>query len=136
MSSTENKENEATATTTVVGSSQASDISTPPPEKADDVKQSVDLERFGERHGYALDEAVLKQQLGLDEHAVLKKDSTGRVLIPQPSDDPRDPLNWSPWKKRSILVMLAIASFTCDYSAATGASALLAQAAQWHISPT
>lgn len=31
--------------------------------------------------------------------------------------------------------MLAIASFTCDYSAATGASALLVQAETWHISP-
>ena len=86
-------------------------------------------------NGYALDETVLRQQLGLPEDAVLKKDATGRVLIPQPSDDPNDPLNWSVWKKRSILIMLAVASFTCDYSAATGASALLAQAEQWHISP-
>lgn len=124
------------ANATVIPSSQASDISTPPPEKSNgEGSTPVDLERLGERHGYALDEAVLKQQLGLDAGAVLKKDSTGRVLIPQPSDDPRDPLNWSVWKKRCILVMLAVASFTCDYSAATGASALLPQAAQWHITP-
>lgn len=123
------------ATTTVIGSSQASDISSPPPEKVEVDGKAPDLERFGERNGYALDEEVLKQQLGLDANAVLKKDPTGRVLIPQPSDDPRDPLNWSPWKKRSILIMLAVASFTCDYSAATGASALLPQAAQWRISP-
>lgn len=121
-------------TTNVTASSQASDISTPPPEKTSGTQQ-VDLERLGEQHGYALDEAVLKSQLGLPADAVLKKDSTGRVLIPQPSDDPNDPLNWPVWRKRLVLVMLAIASFTCDYSAATGASALLAQAAQWHISP-
>lgn len=120
--------------TTVTASSQASDISTPPPEKTTGTQQ-VDLERLGEQHGYALDEAVLKQQLGLPADAVLKKDATGRVLIPQPSDDPNDPLNWPVWRKRLVLVMLAVASFTCDYSAATGASALLAQAAQWHISP-
>lgn len=118
---------------TVVASSVASDISTPPPEKADGSHKPVDLEHLG---AYALDEAVLKQQLGLPPHAVLKKDSTGRVLIPQPSDDPRDPLNWSVWQKRMVLIMLGIAAFTCDYSAATGASALLAQAAEWHISPT
>lgn len=121
-------------TTAVVASSQTSEISVPPPEKFTGEKP-IDLERFGEQHGYALDENVLKQQLGLPADAVLKKDSTGRVLIPQPSDSPRDPLNWSVWKKRSILVMLAIASFTCDYSAATGASALLVQAETWHISP-
>ncbi|KAK5076937.1 hypothetical protein LTR64_005583 [Lithohypha guttulata] len=121
-------------TTTITASSRASDTSTPPPEKSE-ATQPVDLERLGEQHGYALDETVLKQQLGLPADAVLKKDSTGRVLIPQPSDDPRDPLNWSVLQKRLVLVMLAVASFTCDYSAATGASALLAQAAQWHITP-
>ena len=124
--------------TTVTASSQASDISTPPPEKAKSARSGseiVDIEKFGEQHGYALDENVLKHQLGLPAGAVLKKDSTGRVLIPQPSDSPLDPLNWSPWKKRSILIMLAFASFTCDYSAATGASALLVQAETWRISP-
>ncbi|KAK5952314.1 hypothetical protein OHC33_006787 [Knufia fluminis] len=120
--------------TRVTASSHGSDISTPPPEKST-TDQPIDLERLGEQHGYALDETVLKQQLGLPADAVLKKDATGRVLIPQPSDSPLDPLNWSPWKKRSILIMLAIASFTCDYSAATGASALLVQAETWHISP-
>ncbi len=120
--------------TTITASSHDSDISTPPPEKSTG-DQHIDLERLGEQHGYALDETVLKQQLGLPANAVLKKDSTGRVLIPQPSDSPLDPLNWSPWKKRSILIMLAIAAFTCDYSAATGASALLVQAETWHISP-
>lgn len=121
-------------TTTHVTSSQASDISTPPPEKGSST-QAIDLERLGEEKGYALDEAVLKQHLGLAPDAVLKKSPKGVVLIPQPSDDPRDPLNWSVWKKRAILTMLAISSFTSDYSAATGASALLAQAAEWHISP-
>lgn len=120
--------------TTVTASSQASDISTPPHEKTTGT-EPVDLERLGEQHGYALDEAVIKTQLGLPADAVLKKDATGRVLIPQPSDDPNDPLNWPVWRKRLVLVMLAVASFTCDYSAATGATALLVQAEQWHISP-
>lgn len=126
--STETKE----ATTDI--NSHHSSASSPPSEKVENV-ENLDLERLGEYQGYSLDETVLKQQLGLADTAVLKKDSTGRVLIPQPSDDPNDPLNWSPWRKRSILIMLSCAAFTCDYSAATGASALLVQATEWHISP-
>lgn len=117
---------------TQVTSSQVFDISTLNPEHE---ATTIDLERLGEEEGYALDEAVLRQRLGLLSDAVLKKSPEGIILIPQPSDDPRDPLNWSSGRKRGILVMLVIASFTCDYSAATGASALLAQAEQWHISP-
>ncbi|BGP07936.1 putative MFS-type transporter [Rhodotorula toruloides] len=29
----------------------------------------------------------------------LKRDKNGIVLVPQPSDDPRDPLNWPTWKR-------------------------------------
>lgn len=51
------------------------------------------------------------------------------VLIPQPSDDPRDPLNWSPLKKHVILVIISFAAFLPDYGSATGAVTLIAQAA-------
>ncbi|KAL6716339.1 hypothetical protein ACLMJK_005905 [Lecanora helva] len=43
----------------------------------------------------------------------LKYDRTGHVpiiLVPQPSDDPNDPLNWPLWKRDSILVILSILS--------------------------
>lgn len=95
--------------------------SPPSPEKAprsDAV--GLDLERIGEEQGYVLDEALLKQKLGLAADAHLKKAPDGTVLIPQPTDDPRDPLNWSPWKKRSVMIMLGMVAFTSDYSAATG----------------
>lgn len=39
------------------------------------------------------------------------KGSTGahRVLVPQPSDDPHDPLNWSPfWKSTTIFCATAV----------------------------
>ncbi|KAH7067470.1 major facilitator superfamily domain-containing protein [Paraphoma chrysanthemicola] len=32
------------------------------------------------------------------------------ILQPQPSDNPNDPLNWSKWRKESIMVLLAFAS--------------------------
>lgn len=45
----------------------------------------VDLDRLGEENGYVLDEATLKQRLGLPDDAVLKKAKDGKtVLIPQP----------------------------------------------------
>lgn len=43
----------------------------------------------------------------------LKYDHTGStpvVLVPQPSDDPNDPLNWPLWKRDLIVVLLSIAS--------------------------
>jgi hypothetical protein len=50
------------------------------------------------------------------------------VLIPQPSDDPRDPLNWSPVKKHVILFIISFAAFLPDYGSATGAVTLIPQA--------
>ena len=35
----------------------------------------------------------------------LKYDKTGKiVLVPQPSDDPNDPLNWPRWRKEVFLL--------------------------------
>ena len=47
----------------------------------------------------------------LDSH--LKYDTSGAVpiiLVPQPSDDPNDPLNWPLWKRDLTLVILSILS--------------------------
>lgn len=96
---------------------------------------TVDLDRIGETEGYVLDEAQLRAKLGLAPDVPLKKSKEGIVLIPQPTADPEDPLNWSRLKKTLILVVIAVNACTADYSAATGASALIPQAQQWHISP-
>ncbi|EXJ73904.1 uncharacterized protein A1O5_02198 [Cladophialophora psammophila CBS 110553] len=48
----------------------------------------------------------LKRGKGKDEHI---------VLVPQPSDDPNDPLNWSPLKKLRALVIVCFG--TCLYAA-------------------
>jgi len=39
------------------------------------------------------------------------------VLIPQPSDDPRDPLNWSFKRKAAILLVLSFCAFGGDFQA-------------------
>jgi MFS family permease len=39
----------------------------------------------------------------------LKTDSTGQtVLVPQPSDDPNDPLNWPAWRRDLILLIISL----------------------------
>lgn len=96
---------------------------------------TTDLERAAETDGYLLDENAVREKYGLSAADVLKKSSDGKVLIPQPTDSPEDPLNWPRWKKMTILVVLVANAFTADYSAATGASALLPQAEEWHLSP-
>ena len=99
------------------------------------VTVAPDLERAAETDGYILDESRVKETYGISAESPLKKSGDGKVLIPQPTDAPEDPLNWPRWKKAAILIVLAANAFTSDYSAATGASALLPQAEQWRISP-
>jgi hypothetical protein len=41
----------------------------------------------------------LKHGRGKDAHI---------VLSPQPSEDPNDPLNWSPWRKNMIILILSL----------------------------
>jgi MFS family permease len=95
-----------------------------------------DLEQRAEHEGYILDEAGIRAAYGLSADAALKKSADGKVvLIPQPTASPQDPLNWSSWRKAAVLAVLAANAFTADYTAATGASALLPQAEEWRISP-
>jgi hypothetical protein len=89
---------------------------------------NLDLDHIGETQGYVLDEATLRRQLGLSADAKLKTTEDGKtVLIPQPSDDPRDPLNWPAWRKHVTLLVICIAGAMGDYGSATGAITLLPQ---------
>lgn len=81
------------------------------------------LHEFQENEGYVVD----AEEAGVGT-AKLAKDGRTR-LIPQPSDDPNDPLNWSTTKKHIILFIIAFASFLPDYGSATGAVTLIPQAA-------
>lgn len=48
----------------------------------------------------------------VDEAVHNLKHGTGRnshiVLSPQPSEDPNDPLNWKPWRKELIIMILSL----------------------------
>lgn len=50
-------------------------------------------------------------------------------LIPQPSEDPNDPLNWSKRRKHIYLFIISFIAFLPDFGSATGAVTLLPQAA-------
>mgnify|MGYP001569924542 CR=1 FL=1 len=58
------------------------------------------------------------------------------ILLPQPSDDPRDPLNWSEWRKTCILLILAAAAFGGDFQSGAGTPLLEPQALEWGMTLT
>lgn len=66
-------------------------------------------------------EYVVKQNtVGGDGEAAkqpghLKTDKNGTVLIPQPSQDPHDPLNWSWMKKHAVFASLLPGCFLTDW---------------------
>ncbi|KAI0177953.1 major facilitator superfamily domain-containing protein [Pestalotiopsis sp. NC0098] len=67
-------------------------------------------------------------------HGAVKLAKDGHTrLIPQPSDDPNDPLNWSSRKKNICLFIVAATALLPDYGSATGAVTLLPQAAEWNM---
>lgn len=81
-----------------------------------------DIHEYNEREGYVIDLAA--------ETGNVKLAADGHTrLIPQPSDDSNDPLNWSWTKKHVVLFIVSFAAFLPDYGSATGAVTLLPQAA-------
>lgn len=86
------------------------------------------IHEFRENEGYIVD-----AEAGAANVKVAKDGHTR--LIPQPSDDANDPLNWSRSKKHIILLVVSIASFLPDYGSATGAVTLIPQAAEWGMTP-
>ncbi|KAL1980470.1 hypothetical protein VTN96DRAFT_4127 [Rasamsonia emersonii] len=91
--------------------------------------EKIDLDRLGEQEGYILDAQAFRE----GHHATdLKLAADGKtVLIPQPNEDPNDPLNWSQARKHAILFIISCCAFLPDYGSATGAVTLLAQAQIW-----
>ena len=82
-----------------------------------------DIHEHKESEGYfvhAADDPHQNLKLAVDGHT---------ILIPQPSDSPHDPLNWSRTRKHVILFIISATAFLPDYGSATGAVTLLPQAA-------
>ncbi|KAJ5805754.1 major facilitator superfamily domain-containing protein [Penicillium pulvis] len=92
--------------------------------------EKPDLEEIGEREGYVLNDVSLAHERGL------KTTADGQIiLIPQPSDSPNDPLNWTPFKKHLVLIIISCTAFLPDYGSATGAVTLTPQGEEWNMSP-
>lgn len=88
------------------------------------------IHEFREDEGYVLDPQQQQPFQSDNEAGGVKLAADGHTrLIPQPSDDPNDPLNWSWRKKHMILFVVAAAAFLPDYSSASGAVTLGLQAA-------
>lgn len=82
------------------------------------------VDTYGKNGAHVLD--VHQLQAG---DAGVKTASDGKtVLIPQPSSDPNDPLNWSPVKKHIILTVISIVAFMPDFGSSMGIVTLLHQA--------
>ncbi|KAI9687456.1 MAG: hypothetical protein M1822_002066 [Bathelium mastoideum] len=55
--------------------------------------------------------------VGSESVQTAKKDSNGILLVPQPTDDADDPLNWPAWRKQMVLVQVSLISFLSLFSA-------------------
>lgn len=67
-------------------------------------------------------------QLGAGSEGVQTTSDKKIILIPQPSGDPNDPLNWSSLKKHTILLVVSVTAFLPDFGSSMGIVALLPQA--------
>lgn len=59
--------------------------------------------------------------------------SSSQIRIPQPSDDPNDPLNWGQSKKLLVLGVVAASAFLPEFGSAIGIITSIPQAREWHI---
>lgn len=58
------------------------------------------------------------------------------VLIPQPSDDPNDPLNWTRLKKHTVFLALLPGCFLTDWVITYGTTMVCAADARFHSPST
>jgi hypothetical protein len=55
-----------------------------------------------------------------------------REILPRPSNDPNDPLNWTWTQKHVVLLLVAVMAFQTPFDAASPASGFLEQAVAFH----
>ncbi|KAH8807750.1 major facilitator superfamily domain-containing protein [Xylogone sp. PMI_703] len=65
----------------------------------------------------------------------LKTSKTGLILVPQPTDDPQDPLNWSSRKKITTLAIVSLASFAATLQTVANQAGFFPQAELYHKTP-
>jgi hypothetical protein len=107
-----------------------------PREKVSERLRNRDLEADGE---YVVQQGFRRGSDGSDsagsDVSQLKTTKDGTtVLIPQPSDDPEDPLNWSWAKKNLVFMTLLPGCFLTDWVITWGTTLFEAQAMTWNVS--
>lgn len=78
--------------------------------------------------GHLITHALDINELGADGQSLQTAPDGKTILIPQPSGDPYDPLNWDPLKKNVTLWVLALLSALPEFGSSMGIIALLPQA--------
>jgi hypothetical protein len=57
------------------------------------------------------------------------------VLVPQPSADPNDPLNWSWKRKHLMLAVISLTAFLGDFGSGAGIPLIVLQGEEWNMTP-
>jgi MFS family permease len=94
----------------------------------------VHHEEFDESTGVYTVKKVAPSEEGEKSSDNVKTTKDGIVLIPQPSDDPNDPLNWSWLKKHAVFIALLPGCLFTDGVITWGSTLFEAQAQDWHMS--
>ncbi|KAK7706850.1 hypothetical protein SLS57_009521 [Botryosphaeria dothidea] len=72
-----------------------------------------------------------------DELGGLKLAPDGHtILVPQPTADPTDPLNWSWGKKHAMLAVISFTAFLGDFGSAAGVPLIILQGKEWDMTPS
>ncbi|KAK7451021.1 hypothetical protein VKT23_012697 [Stygiomarasmius scandens] len=99
------------------------------------VDEEIDLQTFHEKRAGRLvvdpEEAKIEFGEAFASKLKLSKDGT-KVLWPQPTDSPNDPLNWSDRKKALHLLIITLAAIVPDFDSGIGIAAIFALAEQYN----
>jgi MFS family permease len=59
-----------------------------------------------------------------------------RLLVPRPTDDPKDPLTWSSWRKHTAFIIISFFVFLSNYSTASLSPAIVPLIKEFNITPS
>jgi hypothetical protein len=105
-----------------------SPVSTDKESYVEETSQTVDVEKDASAGGaYIVSEVADAQGLKTTKNGKI-------ILIPQPSSDPDDPLNWSWVKKHTVLLALLLPSLLTDWGMTWGTTLFELQAITWNMS--
>lgn len=79
-------------------------------------------------------EALHLERIGGGSGEAKRAQDGKTILIPQPSDDPDDPLNWSWGKKHRVLAAVSLGALLADWGTAWGTTLFEVQAVTWKSS--